>query len=99
MANAYVTAEPITLAKVIEAATSEGFTVEVTHRHEDGRPGMISLKSADGKYGCYGMSEEESVHGEIHVGCMRDPRLNDIEMVECGTYEYEDICGSSDDGD
>ena len=98
MANAYVSAEAITLGEVIHMAIEQGYAVDVTHKDGKGRPVMINLLSADEDYWCREMSEEKSANGETHIGSMGDPRLANLNMVEEGSEDYNIVCHGHPEG-
>ncbi len=98
MANAYVSAETITLGEVIHLAIEQGYTIDVTHKDGSGGPVMISLLSSDGEDWCREMSEEKSANGKTHIGSMGDPRLANLNMVEEGSEDYNIVCHGHSEG-
>lgn len=86
MADNHITAEPTTLDEFLEAAKDQGFAHDSKNH---------SIIHADGR-GCWGISEEEH-GGDIYIGCMNDPRLDDVEFHPEGSEEYEEIVGDDED--
>ena len=95
MSTVHVSVEPVTLAEVIRLATERGYTVDVTHQNEAGTPVMIDLTMPDGEHGCHEMSEEQSVEGQTHVGCMSDPQIDGLTMAAEGTEMYNLVCNGA----
>jgi hypothetical protein len=89
MADSYATRDPCTLEEFLKAARAEGFVVS-----REGGP--LNIIHADGR-GCFGIVEEEAQFGDVHVGCMNNPHLDDWPMICDGTEEWTDIMGEEEE--
>ena len=93
MSTCYVTIDPMTLDQFIELAEAEGF--EITRPEPGSFTSGIGVVHPDGR-GAYAISEEESIHGDLHVGMLGDPDIDAVDLACEGSDEYNEITGEGD---